>query len=87
MMCEADAKLATLLGFVRAQGRKKYMLFLSTCACVEYFTVVLKALLKDLAVFGIHGKMKNKRTQIFDFVQSRGIRRGCAAAERLVRTI
>nr|CAD7452250.1 unnamed protein product [Timema tahoe] len=66
MMCEADAKLATLLGFVRAQGRKKYMLFLSTCACVEYFTVVLKALLKDLAVFGIHGKMKNKRTQIFD---------------------
>nr|CAD7411803.1 unnamed protein product [Timema cristinae] len=66
MMCEADAKLATLLGFVRAQGRKKYMLFLSTCACVEYFTVVLKALLKNLAVFGIHGKMKSNRTQIFE---------------------
>nr|CAD7263732.1 unnamed protein product [Timema shepardi] len=66
MMCEADAKLATLLGFVRAHGSKKYMLFLSTCACVEYFTVVLKALLKNLAVFGIHGKMKNKRSQIFD---------------------
>nr|CAD7411853.1 unnamed protein product [Timema poppensis] len=43
MMCEADAKLATLLGFVRTHGSKKYMLFLSTCACVEYFTVVLKA--------------------------------------------
>ncbi|XP_063230648.1 ATP-dependent RNA helicase DDX55 [Bacillus rossius redtenbacheri] len=67
MMCEPDQKLATLVSFLKSQpAMQKYMIFLSTCACVEYFTVILQTLLTGVQVFAIHGKMKKKRVQVFD---------------------
>ncbi|XP_067015394.2 ATP-dependent RNA helicase DDX55 [Anabrus simplex] len=67
IICEAESKLATMLGFLRAEGReKKYMLFLPTCACVEYFSAILRAILTDRKVFAIHGKMKDARYKVFD---------------------
>lgn len=66
-ICEPEEKLSTLVGFLRSQGsHQKYMLFLSTCACVDYFATVLKMLFSDLQVFALHGKMKEKRFKIFD---------------------
>ncbi|XP_049942298.1 ATP-dependent RNA helicase DDX55 [Schistocerca serialis cubense] len=66
MICEPENKMASLLGFFKEKGSdKKYMLFLSTCACVQYFTVVLNELLKDFKVFSIHGKMKHARGKVF----------------------
>lgn len=61
-------KLPFLVKFLNHHGyEKKYMLFLSTCACVDYFCDILKVLLeKKLSVFSIHGKMKEKRYTIFD---------------------
>lgn len=42
-ICEADKKLAFLVTFLKKNGlNSKYMLFLSTCACVEYFSIILK---------------------------------------------
>ena len=48
------------------QEDKKIMVFFSTCACVEYFGIVLGRLLKGLVdVTAIHGK-KAKRDKVFD---------------------
>lgn len=42
------------------------MVFFSTCACVEYFGIILGRLLKGLVdVTAIHGK-KAKRDKVFD---------------------
>lgn len=42
-LCEADKKLAYLVMFLKKNGlHSKYMLFLSTCACVEYFSIILR---------------------------------------------
>lgn len=38
---------------------------LSTCACVEYNGQALKALVKNVTILCIHGKMKHKRNKIF----------------------
>ncbi|XP_069683716.1 ATP-dependent RNA helicase DDX55 [Periplaneta americana] len=66
-ICEPEDKLATLIGFLKSQGNhQKYMLFFSTCACVDYFATVLKELISDLQIFGIHGKMKDKRYKVFN---------------------
>lgn len=61
-------KLPYLIEFLNQCGYgQKYMLFLSTCACVEYFSTILKTLLgTKLFIFSIHGKMKDKRYKIFD---------------------
>uniref|UniRef100_A0A1B6JTZ4 ATP-dependent RNA helicase n=1 Tax=Homalodisca liturata TaxID=320908 RepID=A0A1B6JTZ4_9HEMI len=65
---EPTDKLPFLMEFLQHHGyEQKYMLFLSTCACVEYFSAILKVLLaKNLDIFSIHGKMKEKRYKIFD---------------------
>ena len=67
MVCEPDQKLAVLINFVKRKGYDlKYMLFLSSCACVEYFLSVLKSLLPQVQLYGLHGKMKSKRYVIFE---------------------
>lgn len=65
---EPTEKLPFLLSFFKDCGYEaKYMLFMSTCACVEYYSYILKLLLKSkLKVFSIHGKMKDKRYKLFD---------------------
>lgn len=40
---EPDQKFATLVNFLKSTGiNRKYMIFFSTCACVDYFSEVLK---------------------------------------------
>lgn len=40
----AENKLSTMVEFIKKQGfNKKYMIFFSTCACVDYFSHVLTA--------------------------------------------
>lgn len=72
VVLEPSAKLPYLLNFLSHHSFElKYMLFLPTCACVEYFTHMLKVVMdKKLEIFSIHGKMKDKRYKIFDSFRS-----------------
>ncbi|KAJ9576529.1 hypothetical protein L9F63_025575 [Diploptera punctata] len=66
-VCEPEEKLSRMVGFLKTQGsHQKYMLFVSTCACVDYFATILKMLFRDLKIFALHGKMKEKRYKVFD---------------------
>ncbi|XP_022165066.1 probable ATP-dependent RNA helicase DDX55 homolog [Myzus persicae] len=66
-ICDADKKLAFLVTFLKKNGlNSKYMLFLSTCACVEYFSIILRSLIPEINLFSLHGKMNNKRYRIFE---------------------
>lgn len=41
---ETDKKLAYMINFIKNKGMNvKYMIFFSTCACVDYFTHVIKS--------------------------------------------
>lgn len=65
---EPDAKFATLLGFLRHHREEKILVFLSTCACVDYFSRLLRQLLprsQSQRLLALHGKMKKKRTAVF----------------------
>ncbi|XP_026824649.1 probable ATP-dependent RNA helicase DDX55 homolog isoform X2 [Ooceraea biroi] len=64
---QPECKLAAMINFIRSKGfRTKYMIFLSTCACVDYFSRIVQTLLPSINVFALHGKMKSKRYKIFD---------------------
>ena len=65
MTCEASQKFACLVKFLREHSGKT-MLFFSTGACVEYFSLLLTRILKrQRQIFAIHGK-KAKRHNVFD---------------------
>ncbi|CAK9819765.1 Probable ATP-dependent RNA helicase DDX55 homolog [Anthophora plagiata] len=67
VIVSAEYKLPIMLDFIEHEGvNKKYMIFLSTCACVDYFSHVIQTLLPSVPVFAIHGKMKNKRYKVFN---------------------
>lgn len=41
---EPDEKLAYMINFIKSKGTdSKYMIFFSTCACVDYFSSVIKS--------------------------------------------
>ncbi|XP_077278134.1 putative ATP-dependent RNA helicase DDX55 homolog [Temnothorax americanus] len=62
-----EYKLPVMIDFIRLIGFKtKYMIFLPTCACVDYFSRVIEALLPSINVLALHGKMKSKRYKVFD---------------------
>ncbi|XP_054712587.1 ATP-dependent RNA helicase DDX55-like [Uloborus diversus] len=65
MVCEADMKLSILLQFLKSKSNEKCMVFFSTCASVDYFSYVLKELIKNIPLISIHGKMKKNREKIF----------------------
>lgn len=65
MMCQPNQKFATLIKFLKEEKGKKVMVFFATCACVEYFSILLARFLTDTKVIPIHGKMKNKRDKSF----------------------
>uniref|UniRef100_A0A1B6CXC2 ATP-dependent RNA helicase n=1 Tax=Clastoptera arizonana TaxID=38151 RepID=A0A1B6CXC2_9HEMI len=68
---ESNKKLPTLIYFLQSIGNaNKFMLFLSTCACVEYFSVILQPFIQKFKIFSIHGKMKDKRYKIFDLFRA-----------------
>ncbi|KAK2576291.1 hypothetical protein KPH14_005657 [Odynerus spinipes] len=71
IIVQAEEKLPTMINFIKLKGiNLKYMIFLSTCACVEYFNHVVQAMLPSTQIFALHGKMKKKRYKIFDEFRS-----------------
>lgn len=64
VIAEPEQKLNFLLKFIESREIKKAMLFLPTCACVEYWSETLPQLLSTTTVLSIHGKMKKKRVKI-----------------------
>ncbi|KAG3279161.1 ATP-dependent RNA helicase DDX55 isoform X2 [Ictidomys tridecemlineatus] len=73
MVCKADEKFNQLVHFLRNHKQEKHLVFFSTCACVEYYGKALEALVKNVKIMCIHGKMKHKRNKIFmEFRKLRG---------------
>lgn len=66
IIVEPQDKLLVLLNFIRNRKILKGIFFLPTCACVDYWADVLPLFLTDLKIFGIHGKMKQKRSKILE---------------------
>lgn len=65
MIVEPEEKLSKLLSFIKEKHIKKAMLFLPTCACVEYWSNVLpKCMPPHIRILALHGRMKNRRTKI-----------------------
>ncbi|KAK0157170.1 hypothetical protein PV327_011349 [Microctonus hyperodae] len=66
-LVDVEHKFAALIDFINSKGIDlKYMVFLSTCACVDYFSHIIQAMLPKANVLALHGKMKDKRHQIFE---------------------
>ncbi|XP_034827916.1 probable ATP-dependent RNA helicase DDX55 homolog [Maniola hyperantus] len=66
VIVEPQDKFLFLLNFIRNRKIWKGLFFLPTCACVDYWADVLPALLPDIQIFAIHGKMKLKRNKILE---------------------
>ncbi|XP_057826650.1 DEAD-box ATP-dependent RNA helicase 18 [Cryptomeria japonica] len=58
--CEADEKPSQLVQFLSGHMAKKIILYFMTCACVDYWGVVLSQLkvLKGCPLIALHGRMK-----------------------------
>ncbi|XP_059666792.1 DEAD-box ATP-dependent RNA helicase 18 isoform X2 [Cornus florida] len=58
--CEADKKSSQLVDFLIENKSKKTMIYFMTCACVDYWGVVLPRLvaLKGFSLISLHGQMK-----------------------------
>ncbi|XP_037038471.1 probable ATP-dependent RNA helicase DDX55 homolog [Bradysia coprophila] len=66
MIVEPENKFAKLLDFIDQNNIQKAMLFLPTCACVEYWADVIPKFIKDRKILSLHGKMKNRRAKILE---------------------
>ncbi|CDP13971.1 unnamed protein product [Coffea canephora] len=58
--CEADKKPSQLVQLLTQNMSKKIIIYFMTCACVDYWGVVLPQIsaLKRLSIISLHGKMK-----------------------------
>lgn len=62
-------KLASLVRFLMENRVKKGLVFLPTCACVDYWGTVLPRLFPkgfEVPLLSLHGKMKEKRSKVLD---------------------
>ncbi|ENN71750.1 hypothetical protein HUJ04_001310 [Dendroctonus ponderosae] len=69
ILAKNDGKLASLLTFLQQKHIQKAMLFLPTCACVDYWSKIFSHVLPkelELPVLAIHGKLKEKRKKVLD---------------------
>ena len=70
-ICDPSQKFAILVHFLKKQFENdktnKVIVFFSTCASVEYFSLLLQRLLKKKSqnIFSIH-RQKSKRDKIFN---------------------
>ncbi|KAJ3605114.1 hypothetical protein NHX12_027164 [Muraenolepis orangiensis] len=64
-ICRIEEKFNNLVAFLRQHKSQKQLVFFNTCASVEYYGRALEALVKNVPIRCIHGKMKNKRNKIF----------------------
>jgi ATP-dependent RNA helicase DDX55/SPB4 len=61
-----DEKISRLLSFLRQHSQEKVIIFFLTCACVEYYSSVLKELnppCKGYEYEALHGKLVQKRRE------------------------
>ncbi|AQK81352.1 B-block binding subunit of TFIIIC, partial [Zea mays] len=60
MICEASKKSSQLVDFLVHNSGMKIMVYFATCACVDYWVVVLPLInsLKGSPIIASHGKMK-----------------------------
>ncbi|MCJ1482259.1 ATP-dependent RNA helicase [Schaereria dolodes] len=64
VICDSDKRFLLLFSFLKRNLKKKILVFLSSCACVDYHSELLNYI--DLPVLALHGKMKQqKRTNTF----------------------
>ncbi|KAK9127345.1 hypothetical protein Syun_016142 [Stephania yunnanensis] len=58
--CEAEKKPSQLVDFLTKNMSKKIIIYFMTCACVDYWGLVLPglAVLKECSLISLHGKMK-----------------------------
>ncbi|TGZ64266.1 hypothetical protein CRM22_006471 [Opisthorchis felineus] len=65
---EPDAKFSLLIRFLLSHPNEKLLVFLATCACVDYFSRLFRRLLpgsQAKRIYALHGKLRKKRTAIF----------------------
>ncbi len=79
-ICPYDRRPDELVSFLRAHTTDKVIVFCATCACVEYYSYVFRALTRPLPdqagpailpanfqVFGMHGKqVPKRRTAVYE---------------------
>jgi ATP-dependent RNA helicase DDX55/SPB4 len=73
MFMESDEKLSQMMDFMKKNSDQKFIIFFSTCNCVNFFTKIVDHLVKlnpqmktNFVVNSLHGKMTHKqRTQAF----------------------
>ncbi|KAF7148947.1 hypothetical protein RHSIM_Rhsim03G0147200 [Rhododendron simsii] len=60
LQCEADKKPSQLVDLLLENKPKKVIVYFMTCACVDYWGIVLQQLaaLKGFSIIPLHGKMK-----------------------------
>ncbi|KIW02689.1 ATP-dependent RNA helicase HAS1 [Verruconis gallopava] len=64
VIVDSDLRFRTLFTFLRKMQKKKIIVFLSSCATVDYYADLLNYI--DLPVLSLHGKQKQqKRTNTF----------------------
>ncbi|KAL3758780.1 hypothetical protein ACHAWU_006422 [Discostella pseudostelligera] len=66
IVCPLDEKLSRLLSFLHQHSSEKVIIFFLTCACVEYYSTVLKELMppcKGYEYEALHGKLVQKRRE------------------------
>ncbi|XP_044763667.1 probable ATP-dependent RNA helicase DDX55 homolog [Coccinella septempunctata] len=64
-----NGKLASLISFIERRDIQKAILFLPTCAIVDYWSYIFPLLIPEklgLPIFAIHGKMKEKRNKVLE---------------------
>ncbi|XP_054169080.1 ATP-dependent RNA helicase DDX55-like [Oppia nitens] len=65
-----EEKLAFVISLVRQQPNAKYLVFMSTCAQVNYFsnpiTKFIQKVIKQFVILKLHRKLKKSRQKIFD---------------------
>lgn len=63
---QPEKKFYELIMFLRQHKNEKHLIFMSTCACVQYFSRLLGNFVKNVEIFGLHRKLKDKRNKIFN---------------------
>ncbi|KAL9311403.1 DEAD-box ATP-dependent RNA helicase 49 [Arabidopsis thaliana] len=74
LKCEADQKSSQLVHLLIENKNKKLVVFFMTCACVDYWGLVISKIpsLKSISFFSTHGKMdqKGRDTALASFTEA-----------------
>ncbi|KAG9185628.1 ATP-dependent RNA helicase HAS1 [Alternaria panax] len=70
VLCDSDTRFRLLFSFLKKHQKKKVIVFLSSCASVDFYSELLNYI--DLPVLGLHGKLKQqaRTNRFFEFVNA-----------------